>query len=73
MIPDEATAIKVAEAILFRVYSEQKIKTERPYRVVSDKEFWTIEGSVPKGSAGGAFIIRIARKDGQVLHLGHFK
>jgi hypothetical protein len=40
LVPDKETAIKVAEVILFRVYGEEDIVTQRPYKVKKEDDIW---------------------------------
>ena len=73
-VPDEKTAIVVAEAVLARIYGEPKISSERPFHAVLDRNnVWTIEGSIPNGSVGGVASIRLQRLDGRILSVIHGK
>jgi NTF2 fold immunity protein len=40
LVPDKETAIKVAEVILFRLYGEEDIVTQRPYKVKKEDDIW---------------------------------
>ena len=40
LVPDKETAIKIAEAVLFRLYGEDSIKLQRPYVVKEDDYIW---------------------------------
>src|SRR5437870_1934480 len=74
LVPDRETAVKIAEAILFRIYSEDEIERERPYRVELRNGVWEIRGSMPKSEypvQGGTFFITILQADGRVLSIGH--
>src|SRR6266446_8796889 len=51
LVPDEQTAIKIAEAILFPIYGEKHIRDEKPYVVKLANGKWTIDGSMPKTKA----------------------
>jgi hypothetical protein len=42
-VPDAATAVKIAEAVLVLVYGEQKIVSERPFTATLKGNFWTVE------------------------------
>jgi hypothetical protein len=72
-IPDEATAIKVAEAILSPIYGEKQILSERPFHATLSGGIWTVAGSLPKGWDGGVATIRIDKKTGAVLSYIHGK
>jgi len=72
LVPDERTAIAVAEAILFPIYGEKHIRDQRPYVVKHAQGKWTIEGSLPSGFVvGGTFHIVIRQRDAQILEIGH--
>jgi hypothetical protein len=73
-VPDEKTAIKIAEAVLIPIYGEKLIKSEEPFVVRMEKGIWIIEGkSLPKFSVGGVVHIEISKKDGRILHVIHGK
>lgn len=84
LIPDEITAIKIAEAILFSYYGEGRIKQERPYVIKLVDNTWVITGTLNKGISekfilfgipklGGVFEIKISAKDGKVINITHGK
>ena len=53
-IPDEATAVKVGEAVALAQYGEKKIAGERPFRGMLKGDTWTVKGTVhPQGALGG--------------------
>lgn len=76
LVPDEATAVAVAEAILFRIYGKKNIEAERPYKITLTDGEWYIFGSPPVDASGGpvfggAFHIVISQKDARVRSVGH--
>jgi hypothetical protein len=76
LVPDKESAIKIAEAVLFPIYGESQIKSERPYEVALLDGFWHIKGSLtppPSGECmfGGTFYITISQWDGRVIEIGH--
>ncbi len=71
LVPNEQTAIRVAEAILFPIYGEKIIRAEQPYRTKLQNGKWTVEGSLPRGFAGGTFHIVILQRDGRVVEISH--
>lgn len=84
LVPDEITAIKIAEAVLFSWYGEKKIKQERPYVIKLVGNTWVITGTLNKSvfekfilfrmpKFGGVFEIKISGKDGQVINITHGK
>ncbi|WP_439696554.1 NTF2 fold immunity protein [Mucilaginibacter sp. AW1-7] len=73
IIPDSATAVAVAEPILFKVYGKDEILGEKPYKVDAVDGYWVLTGTLPKGYFGGTFVIIMAAKDGRVIKLTHYK
>jgi len=73
VIGDKATAIAVAEPILFKIYGKNQILGEKPYSVSLVDGYWILGGTLPKGYKGGTFLIIFSAKDGQVIKLIHTK
>jgi len=75
VIPDEQTAIAVAEPILFKIYGKDHILGEKPYNVSFLDAYWLLSGSLPEGDyvVGGTFFIILSEKDGRVIKLTHGK
>jgi hypothetical protein len=46
-VPDAATALKIAEAVLIPVYGEALTRSERPFKAVLEGDVWIITGTVP--------------------------
>lgn len=73
-VPDAKTAIKIAVAVWEPIYGAKNIAEEKPYRSqLGTNGIWTVEGSLPKGSAGGVAIAEIAKDDGRILRVSHGK
>lgn len=72
LVPNEETAIKIAEVILLSIYGE-KIYTNRPYSIELRNGVWIIEGTLPKNYQGGVPYIEIQKKDGKILKVIHGK
>jgi len=68
LVPDKETAIKIAEAVLVRVYGDG-ITRQRPYVVREDDYIWWISGTLPKDHFGQVFNIGISRHTAAVLRL----
>lgn len=69
LVPDKETAIKIAEAVLFRLYGEDSIKAQRPYVVREDDYIWWISGTLPKDNFGTVFNIGISKHTAAILRL----
>lgn len=70
LVPDEKTAIKIANAIWDVKYSAIKGVRDLPYTVLlEENKIWFIQTNLPKGAYGMVLSIRISKNDGQVLYL----
>ena len=73
-VPNEKTAIAVAEAVLIPIYGEKQIVSERPFHAsLSAKGVWTVTGSLPEGWDGGVAVVCIDRQNGRILYVMHGK
>jgi hypothetical protein len=73
MVPDEKTALKIAEAIWLPVYGEN-INGNKPFTAtLKNDSIWVVTGTLPKGMKGGTPYIEIQRKDCKILALTHGK
>jgi hypothetical protein len=70
-VPDERTAIAIAEAILIPIMGEKEVLIERPFQANLSGEVWIVTGTLPRGFVGGTAIVKIARRDGRILHMTH--
>ncbi len=72
-VPNEITAIKIAEAVWLPIYGE-KVYQNRPYNAKLEKGVWIIEGSLPADfTQGGVPYIEIQKKDGKIIKVYHSK
>jgi hypothetical protein len=71
LVPDKETAIKIAEVVLFRLYGEENIIAQRPYKVKQEDDIWWISGTIKQGQFGSVFNIAISKQTGAILHLEH--
>jgi NTF2 fold immunity protein len=81
-VPDEATAIRIAEAVLSPVYGGKQIESERPFVATLKGDIWTVGGTLHcsngKGGIttlceGGVAGVKIAKSDGRILYMMHGK
>jgi len=70
-VPDKETAIKIAEVVLFRLYGEEDIIAQRPYKVKQEDDIWWISGTLKENVFGSLFNIAISKQTGAILHLEH--
>ncbi|GEO11108.1 NTF2 fold immunity protein [Segetibacter aerophilus] len=74
LIKTPATAIAIAEPILFDVFGKEQILQEKPYEIYQMEGYWYIAGTLPKSyNKGGAFEIIFSAKDGRIIRLTHYK
>jgi hypothetical protein len=69
-VPDQKTAMQVAEAVLVSIYGEGQVKAEEPFRVSLDDNIWTVKGALPHGPGGNAEV-KLSKRDGTVLYVSH--
>jgi hypothetical protein len=81
-VPDSATAVKIAEAVLIPVYGETQIESERPFTAKLKDNVWTVYGTLhcPDGNGGttthcvgGIAEVHISKFDARILSLIHSK
>ena len=81
-VPDAATAVKIAEAVLIPVYGERQIESERPFKAVLEGDTWTVEGtlSCPDGKGGtttkcvgGTAEVKLSKIDARIISMMHYK
>ncbi len=73
LIKDNLTAIKIAEPILFNIYGEENISSQKPYRTELKDNTWIIKGNLKKGEIGGTFLIIIDATNAKIIRLTHSK
>jgi hypothetical protein len=45
-VPDSATAIKIAEAVLIPVYGQGKFESQKPFSATLKDDVWTVSGTL---------------------------
>jgi len=71
VVPDEGTAVKVAEAIFLPIFGEEEVTKFLPYHAQLKDGIWTVYGTLKPNSRGGTPQLRIQKKDGKVLEVWH--
>ena len=69
-VPDEATAVAIAEAVWRPVFGDG-IDESRPFRAVLDGGVWVVTGTLPEGVYGGVPHAHVRRHDARILRLFH--
>jgi hypothetical protein len=67
-VPDDKTAIKIAEAVWLAKYDDSIIKN-KPYDVSLKDGVWTVRSIATKGHTGGGGYIEISREDGRIIRV----
>jgi hypothetical protein len=71
-VPDAATALKIAEAILVSIYGQDSFDGQKPYEVkLNENEVWEISGTLPEWTIGGVAYIEIQKSDSKILKVIH--
>jgi hypothetical protein len=70
-VPNEETAIRIAEAVLTPIYGADVISHERPFTATLRDGLWTVVGSSHPGTVGGVALVQISRKDGHIQRVTH--
>jgi hypothetical protein len=70
-VPDEETAVRVAEAILAPIYGQGNIDRQKPLKAVFKDGVWTVTGTLPSGKVGGVAVIEISKADARVNRVSH--
>ena len=73
VIPDKATAILVAKAILKNVYGKYRVRELQSFTATLKEDIWTIEGVYPAGGdfLGGdpAPVVQLSKSKGCVMRI----
>jgi hypothetical protein len=72
LVPDESTAIQIAEAVAKAQYGEKTISAEQPFHARLYGESWIVKGTLhPQGALGGTAVVKISKLDGKILFMTH--
>ena len=72
-VPDEGTAIKIAEAVLLPIYGAEQISKEKPFVAKLKNGVWLVSGTLPRDWLGGVAMVEISKADGKILRVTHGK
>jgi hypothetical protein len=70
-VPDEKTAIKIAEAIWYPIYGDE-IYDEKPFKAELKDSVWIVRGTL-NYDVGGVAYIEIQKCDCKILKVKHGK
>lgn len=71
IVPDEVTAVKIAEAIFPPIFGQEEVNRYLPYHAQLKDGIWTVYGTLKPGSRGGTPQMSIQKKDGRVIEVWH--
>src|SRR5579862_5832871 len=84
-VPDEATALKIAEPALIKTYGKRQIDYERPLTAKLDGGIWSVYGTLccpdrnghrtcEEGRCLGVVaVLKLRQGDGKILSIMHYK
>lgn len=75
-VPDERTAVRIAEAVLVSQYGEERVKTQLPLHADgSNGDYWIVQGhgQEPPGRKGGGPAVWINKHTGCLKIMEHLK
>jgi hypothetical protein len=72
-VPNEKTAIAIAEAVLTPVYGEDNIRRQRPFQAKLTNSVWIVTGTMKRGHFGGVAQVDISSTDGCIIRMTHGK
>jgi hypothetical protein len=70
-VPDEATAVRIAIAVLIPIYGEKIEDGEKPWRAGLKGDVWTVVGTFHGKGEGGEAIVQLSKTSGAVLFVTH--
>ena len=74
VIPDAATAARIAYLYVAAVYGESHSVHEQPYQIrLVNKQIWKVNGYLSPYSLGGTFYICIEKYTGRIWAMSHGK
>jgi|SRR6267143_2158906 len=71
VVPDEATAVKIAEAVFPPVFGQEEVSKFSPYHATLKEGVWTVYGTLKPNARGGTPMMTIQKNDGRVTELWH--
>ena len=73
LVPDEQTAIQIAEAAWTPIYGKESIEAEKPFKARLVNNVWIVTGEKSKDFYGGEAVAEISKQDGRIIRISHGK
>jgi NTF2 fold immunity protein len=71
VVADEATAVKIAEAVFPPVFGTEEVSKYSPYHATLKDGVWTVYGTLKPNARGGTPMMTIQKTDGRVTEMWH--
>ena len=71
LVPNSATAVKIAVAVWEPIFGKDVVASEAPYSATLQQGVWKVEGSLKPGIPGGTASIWIDKMSGKILGVSH--
>jgi NTF2 fold immunity protein len=71
IVPDEITAVKIAEVVFEPIFGQERVNKFLPYHARLDDGIWNVYGTLKSGSRGGTPELLIQKLDGKVIKVWH--
>lgn len=72
-VPDQKTAIRIAEAVWIPIYGAENISRQKPFTATLRQGHWIITGTLPRGQLGGVAVAEISKADAHIVRVSHGK
>jgi NTF2 fold immunity protein of polymorphic toxin system component len=71
-VPNESTAIQIAEAAAKAQYGGETVSSEEPFHARLYGETWIVKGTLhPQGALGGTVVVKVSKLDGRIVFMIH--
>jgi hypothetical protein len=76
-VPDATTAVRIAEAVLIRIYGAKQVSYKKPFQATLDRSVWTVSGTRDCGTneasicVGGVIEVQLSKNTGAILRVVH--
>jgi hypothetical protein len=71
-VPDDPTAIAIAEAVLSPIYGHGQVENQRPFTANPKDGTWTVSGRLKNDDqTGGVAVVIIEKATGRIISVTH--
>ena len=72
-VPTAEAAVKLAESLWFRIYGQELITKQKPFKATLREGLWHVSGTRPEIQPGGLAKAVIRQSDGKIIEISHGK